>query len=110
MNALLSIARGKGEHIVEMSSEDVTTHNNGMDTTARYGDKEDLETEVASLEMQKSTVADELNDLSDRKIASSILKGGGYPTKNDTEIVGEELVAENLSSAIVEIQMRIAGS
>ena len=55
-------------------------------------------------ELPRSPVADELNDLSDRKIASSILKGGGYPTKNDTEIVGEELVAENLSSAIVEIQ------
>ncbi len=55
-------------------------------------------------ELPRSPVADELNDLSDRKIASSILKGGGYPTKDDTEVVGEELVAENLSSAIVEIQ------
>lgn len=55
-------------------------------------------------ELPRSPVADELNDLSDRKIASSILKGGGYPTKNDTEVVREELVAENLSSVIVEIQ------
>ena len=55
-------------------------------------------------ELPRSPVADELNDLSDRKIASSILKGGGYPTKNDTEVVDEELVAENFSSAIVEIQ------
>ena len=54
--------------------------------------------------LPRSPVADELHDLSDRKIASSILKGGGYPNKNDTEVVGEELVAENLSSAIVEIQ------
>jgi len=47
-------------------------HKNGMDTTARYGDKEDLETEVASLEMQKSTVADELKVISEEVAALHI--------------------------------------
>merc|ERR1719265_1526037 len=47
-------------------------HKNGMATTARYGDKEDLETEVANLEMQKSTVADELKVISEEVAALHI--------------------------------------
>merc|ERR1719265_2867921 len=79
---------------------------NGMDTTARYGDKEDLETEVANLEMQKSTVADELKVISEEVAALHIDMKRASETreaenKDFQQVVQEQrITAQILSKAL----------
>lgn len=48
----------------------------------------------------RSPVADELNDISGRKIATSILKGGGYPTSTTKQ--AEEVQAKDPTNEVVE--------
>merc|ERR1719238_1160943 len=58
-NMINDLTAEKAEEIKFKDECGENLHKNGMDTTAKYGEKEDLETAVADLEMQKTTVKDE---------------------------------------------------
>merc|ERR1719238_1745409 len=59
-NMIDDLVAEKAEEIKFKDECGENLHKNGMETTARKGEKEDLETAVADLEMQKANVKDEL--------------------------------------------------
>ena len=76
------------EPIVE-AEEDVTTDDDNDATIPTITTTKHVHFDTSSADevSPRSPVADELNDISGRKIASSILKGGGYPEAGATEEV-----------------------
>merc|ERR1719265_2560477 len=98
-NMIDDLTAEKAEEIKFKDECGENLHRNGMDTTAKYGEKEDLETAVADLEMQKTTVKDELAVLAQQVAAAHIDMKRAAETREAENKEFQQVVQEQRATA-----------
>merc|ERR1719181_1285290 len=98
-NMIDDLAAEKAEEIKFKDECNENLHKNGMETTARYGDKEDTETALADLEMQKSNVKDELAVLAQQVAETHIDMKRAAETRESENKEFQSVVQEQRATA-----------